>query len=284
MSEVLHSPTFNFYSYIGMELWVATLEQLINGDYSGPPVGSDKEILLQIARAVNYLSDRGLVNRNIRPENILISEKDGNDPPRIKLVDFSVSRKLKSGQSELENSGQLQKNGWAAPELIDGERYEPAVDVFSAGCVFAYLLSRGRHPFGPFPSQVFNAVNGILCIPPEITDQTAIDLITNMCKTKPEERINIKEVLIHPYFWDEQKCMKFIDAVVGLIEPEWAVKGPLYETLNSVKDDIFRGYWTDRLTEHVKHNIFRGKAPMKDRDEEKTSLFHLLKSIRNKVT
>ena len=284
MSKVLHSLKPNFYSYIGIELWAATLEQLIKGDYSGPPVGSDKEILLQIARAVNYLSDRGLVIRNISPENILISKTDGRDPPRIKLVDFSASRKLLSGQNELANSGTLQGNSWTAPELIHQENYTPAVDVFSAGCVFAYLLSRGQHPFGPFSSQTFNAVTGHICIPPEIKDQTAIDLITNMCKAQPEERMTIKEVLIHPYFWDEQKSMKFIDAVVGLVEPEWAVKGPVYETLNSVKDEIFQGYWTNQLTEHVKHNIFRGKAPMKDRDEEKTSLFHLLKSFRNKVT
>ena len=101
MSKVLHSINPNFHSYIGIELWVATLEQLIKGDYSGPPVGSDKEILLQIARAVNYLSDRGVANRNISPENILISKTDGRDPRRIKLVDFSVSRKLLSVRTNL---------------------------------------------------------------------------------------------------------------------------------------------------------------------------------------
>ena len=48
-----------------MELCRATLEQLIKGQYDGPPIGTDKEILLLVAKAVEYLADKGIVLRNI---------------------------------------------------------------------------------------------------------------------------------------------------------------------------------------------------------------------------
>jgi len=81
-----------------MELCSATLDQLIKGQYKGLPVGTDKDIMKQIARAVDYLTGRGLVKRNINPDTILISHPDGRDPPRIKLVDFSTSRKMEMGE------------------------------------------------------------------------------------------------------------------------------------------------------------------------------------------
>ncbi len=37
--------------------------------------------------------------------------------------------------------------GWAAPELWKGGKRTSAVDVFSLGCVFYYVLAKGRHPF-----------------------------------------------------------------------------------------------------------------------------------------
>ena len=40
-----------------MELCCATLEKLTKGQYDGPPIGTDKEILLQVAKAVEYLAD-----------------------------------------------------------------------------------------------------------------------------------------------------------------------------------------------------------------------------------
>jgi serine/threonine-protein kinase/endoribonuclease IRE1 len=201
-----------------MELCSATLDQLIKGQYKGPPVGTDKDILKQIARAVDYLTGRGLVNRKINPHNILISRPDGTDPPRIKLVDFSVSRKLKS--EEFENSGKSSlQNEWTAPELIRKEKtYTAAVDVFSAGCVFAYFLSRGRHPFGEPINQVINIISGKILRLPETSDFAAIDLIQKMLKTDPAERITIKQVLAHPYFWDEERSLTFLQVSCKLLE------------------------------------------------------------------
>ena len=101
-----------------MEPWLETLDHLIHNTYTGPPVGSDKEILHQIAEAVDYLSSKGLINRNINPDTILITDSVDQNPPKVKLVDFSVSRKLQPEQTEIEYSGHLSKNLWTAPEFF----------------------------------------------------------------------------------------------------------------------------------------------------------------------
>ena len=188
-----------------MELCAAKIRDLVKGDYAGPSVGNVKEILIQIARAVDYLTGLNLINRNINPDTILISLPDGNIAPKIKLVDFALSRKLGPGQVEMELSNLFQNyglNDWTAPELWRNERnYTAAVDVFSAGCVFAYVLSGGKHPFGQLTAyRSFNIATGNLKMPAEITDQSAIDLIQKMLTSDPSERISIQQVLQHPFF------------------------------------------------------------------------------------
>jgi serine/threonine protein kinase len=189
-----------------MELCAGKLRDLVEGNYKGPPVGSGKEILIQIARAVHYLTGMNLINRNINPHTILISLPDDNMPPKIKLVDFSLSRKLGPGQTEMELSNVFQDHGmndWTAPELLRNERnYTAAVDVFSAGCVFAYVLSGGKHPFGQKAAfRHANIATGNLQMPAEITDPSAIDLIQKMLAFDPSKRISIDQVLQHPFFF-----------------------------------------------------------------------------------
>ena len=266
-----------------MELCSATLDQLIKGQYKGPPVGTDKDILKQIARAVDYLTGRGLVNRKISPHTILISHPDGKDPPRIKLVDFSLSRKSENEELELSGKSTLQ-NEWTAPELLREEKtYTAAVDVFSAGCVFAYFLSRGKHPFGEPIHQVYNIFYANILRLPETSDFTAIDLIQKMLKTNPAERITIKQVLAHPYFWDEERSLTFLQVSCKLLETQSAPNNPLMEALEAGKEQIFAGQWPNHLTASVKEDFFTGMLRMKNKKEVKTSVFYLLKAIRNKV-
>ena len=269
-------------SYVGTERWLAPLDHLINKKYTGPPVGTAKGILHQIAKAVDYLSSKDLINRNINPDTILITDSVDKNPPKVKLVDFSVSRRLHPGQNKIEYSGNLSKNLWTAPEFLQNETYTPAVDVFSAGCVFAYFLFGGKHPFGPFHVRLRNIKGEKIDWPQNFSDETAKDLITGMVRADPHKRITIKKVLAHPFFWDEDKHLKFADAIVRLGDSQ--IEGPIGQSLESAKVEIFPGCWTDHLTEFVRRNLFDCKCPMKDTEQAKSSLFHLLKAFCNKVS
>ena len=274
-----------------MELCCATLDQLIKKQYDGPFIGTDKEILLQVAKAVEYLADKGLVLRNINPGNIFVSYPNGNIPPKIKLVDFSISREMAPGKTDLSFSGDMRKGYWAAPEFHDwaapefheGKRYTSAVDVFSAGCVFAYFLSGGVHPFGKLLSQAHKMANGAMTMPEQIKDGAARDLIEQMLERDPKDRIDVHEIPMHPYFWSETKCLEFVQATCSTIEPEVQNKGALFQKLEEGSAAVFQNDWTVYLTDEVRTSLFKGKMPMKDNEPTKTSLFFLLKAIRNKV-
>jgi serine/threonine protein kinase len=120
-----------------------------------------------------------------------------------------------------------------------------------------------------------------MTMPEEIKDEAAIDLIEQMLKRDPKERIDVHEVPMHPYFWSETKCLDFIQDTCRTIEPEFQNTGALYQPLEEGKEAVFQGEWTVNLTDEVRADLFRRR--MVNNETTRTSLYFLLKAIRNKV-
>ena len=121
------------------------------------PMPSDKEVLLQMAKGLQYIHSQELIHRDVKPGNILIS---GDDPAVIKWTDFGVSKMVKNKDGEPWTCRQGTQ-GWMAPEvlllsdnksLIAGEKS----DIFSLGCVFFFFLTPALHPFGTFQERDSN--------------------------------------------------------------------------------------------------------------------------------
>ena len=78
-----------------MELCAGTLYDVIKGVYEGPPIGSRREVLRQIALGLKYLHEKDIVHGNIKPHNILFSvSSDREAPVMIKLTLLSSIRQL----------------------------------------------------------------------------------------------------------------------------------------------------------------------------------------------
>ena len=149
----------NFY-YIATELCDFSLADYIEGTPSrmrgkpciplkktlDPPLRlSTKEILQSCLTGVQYLHDNHFVHREIKPHNYLISR--ARDSDIIKLSDFGITKKVTEGEFSM--SGPRGTEGWAPLEMMEPKgKATFAVDIFSLGCVFAYVLSDGNHPFG----------------------------------------------------------------------------------------------------------------------------------------
>ncbi|MDP9242204.1 MAG: protein kinase, partial [Actinomycetota bacterium] len=97
-------------------------------------------VLLQVLSALEHAHRQGIVHRDVKPENMLVTT-DG----AVKVADFGLARAYSDMQSTQSGmvTGTVQ---YLAPEQIQGHPAEPRTDLYSLGVV-AYELLTGRTPF-----------------------------------------------------------------------------------------------------------------------------------------
>lgn len=100
------------------------------------------ELVLTLARAVQFAHARGVLHCDLKPDNILF---DAEGAPRVS--DFGMARQL--GEAGVSAPGGVQggTRGWMSPEQVRGEALTTASDVFALG-VLLYWLDTGELPFG----------------------------------------------------------------------------------------------------------------------------------------
>ena len=107
----------------------------------GPPqLSTVATIVSQVAGALDAAHAKGLVHRDVKPANILLS----GDParPHVYLTDFGLTKRLGSDAEGLTREG-----GWVgtpdyvAPEQIQGHKVDRRADVYSLGCVLFEMLT-----------------------------------------------------------------------------------------------------------------------------------------------
>jgi serine/threonine-protein kinase len=98
------------------------------------------ELALQVARALAFAHTRGLVHRDVKPQNVLLNE-DG----QAKVTDFGIARSL-DVQGVTQTGTVLGTSDYIAPEQARGQKVDPKTDVYSLGVVLYELLT-GEVPF-----------------------------------------------------------------------------------------------------------------------------------------
>ncbi|MDQ3065608.1 MAG: protein kinase [Actinomycetota bacterium] len=107
----------------------------------GPlPVRRAVELGLEIARALSFAHAQGLIHRDVKPQNVLLSG-DGS----AKVTDFGIVRSL-DAVGHTETGTVLGTSHYIAPEQARGERVDAQTDVYSYGVVLYELLT-GEVPF-----------------------------------------------------------------------------------------------------------------------------------------
>ncbi len=109
------------------------------------PLTAKVAIVRQVAEALGHAHQRGVVHRDIKPGNILIT-RDG----RAKVTDFGIGKFTEATSAELTRTGQMIGSpAYMSPEQVRGEKLDGRSDLFSLGVVLYELLTGVR----PFPGE-----------------------------------------------------------------------------------------------------------------------------------
>jgi len=180
-----------------------TLKQILK---DGPPLSFEqaKSTLNDIASALGYAHERGIVHRDVKPENIFIDEISG----RAVLADFGIARSVQ-GETQLTMAGvAIGTPTYMAPEQIDGTAVDARSDLYSLGLVGWEMLT-GRRPWdgetlynviyhqkhdqlaaidalrAETPPRLVYAIEGLLEKSPTTRWQTAEQFRTELNSTEP---------------------------------------------------------------------------------------------------
>jgi len=118
-------------------------------DFKGMPHETALPILEQIAAALKFAHDNGIVHADFKPANVIVAD-DG----QAKVIDFGIARAFqRPDQIDMEATrfdpgslGALTPT-YASPEMLEHQDVDPRDDVYALGCI-AYEMLTGRHPFG----------------------------------------------------------------------------------------------------------------------------------------
>ncbi|KAL7316966.1 Serine/threonine-protein kinase, variant 2 [Mucor circinelloides] len=146
----------------------------------------------QILSALDYCHRNSIVHRDLKIENILISQA-GN----IKIIDFGLSNLFSPRSSLSTFCGSLY---FAAPELLNAKAYTgPEVDVWSFGVVL-YVLVCGKVPFDDqnMPALHEKIKRGVVDYPSHLSTDCK-SVLSRMLVTNPAHRATVSEIMIHPW-------------------------------------------------------------------------------------
>jgi len=136
---VAHGRTDEGEPYLAMA-WLAgrpLSERLARGALSLQETFS---LLERIGSALGHAHARGVVHRDVKPENLFLVN---DDVDQVRLLDFGIAH---AGTVMTRHGEFLGTPGYVAPEQVRGETVDPRTDLFSFGCVLYHCLT-GRPPF-----------------------------------------------------------------------------------------------------------------------------------------
>jgi len=190
-----------------------------------------KSFLKQILSGVGFCHTYRILHRDLKPHNLLIS----GDGRTLKLADFGLARLFALPNGPL--TQEVVTLWYRAPEVLLGDdRYGTFIDVWSIGCIFGEMItgfpmfpgrsdidqifkifqrrgtptddiwpevSRLPHYNPEFPFWLEQPITNIVPLE-SLGSVHAADLLSQMLRYNPEERIACSQALNHPFFFEEK--------------------------------------------------------------------------------
>ena len=156
-------------------------------------------MIKQIFSGLEFLHGHNILHRDLKPLNVLVDITGG-----MRLADFGLSRVLDDDQTTCYTFAKGTKN-WMPPEVIeagnveDKGRYKKKSDVYVAGMIAFFILTKGKHPFGAQHARMTNILNGKPLELRSLKDLEAKEFISLLIRHNIDERPYAGEVVGHPF-------------------------------------------------------------------------------------
>ncbi|MCL1975823.1 MAG: Stk1 family PASTA domain-containing Ser/Thr kinase [Firmicutes bacterium] len=153
-------------------------------------------IMMQILDGISYAHEHGIIHRDIKPHNILLS-KDG----RAKVTDFGIAVGMTDMTQTYNTSSRIMGSvHYIAPEQVQGQPVTEKSDIYSAGVVFYEMLT-GQLPFsGDTPISIaMQHVQAELILPHQLNTKVPMGLsyvVMRAMRKNPDTRYdNVREMM-----------------------------------------------------------------------------------------
>ncbi len=177
-------------SYLAMEYLQG---EELNSDALTRPLEDTIDVMVQLARALAFLHTHHIVHGDLKPQNIVISQRQ---PLHLKLIDFGLATVgSEPGGAQLRGTVP-----YISPEQLRGEQPGPASDLYAIGVIVFRLLT-GRFPFEAesealtLRARLEQEAPSLLKYAPRISVSLA-DIVARLLRRNPDERPgNAREVI-----------------------------------------------------------------------------------------
>ena len=139
------------------------------------------KIIIETCEGLNYLHINGLIHRDIKPNNIIISE-DGT----YKICDFEMIKELK----DPDKSTRVGTNGYMAPEVRDQKDYDESADIYSLGISILQMISKDAAE-----NLEKSWYQEIILYDLKTTNPLIFEICSKCLKKDPKERISAQEII-----------------------------------------------------------------------------------------
>ena len=191
------------------------------------PLAQIIEIGFKCAMALGYCFRQGLIHRDVKPANLLVT-LDGERIQDVKVTDFGSVFNLGADHTQVYRVGSL---AYMSPEQLDGDVLDCRADIYSLGAVLYHLIA-GRPPFDAVqqPAIMHQIYHGIAPPLASLRDGVPPELQALI------ERCLAKDRALRPASWEE-----FSQALSQLAAASPQLRGPLQEVMDSERFTLLRG-------------------------------------------
>ncbi|WP_442791184.1 serine/threonine-protein kinase [Mycobacterium sp. Aquia_216] len=147
------------------QLWIAMdyvdgldVGALMDQDYpGGMPAEKVAAIVTAVGAALDHAHHRGMLHRDVKPGNIMISRPDDGSPPRILLCDFGIARPVDDATGLTATNMTVGTVYYCAPEQLSGRPLDGRADQYALAATAYYLLTGAKLFPHVSPVAVINA-------------------------------------------------------------------------------------------------------------------------------